>query len=198
MRLPKRFVTVVADPPWAYGDALTMKNEDVKRSSKAHYATMPLHEIRLLAQHTPLRIAGHRVAADAFLWLWITNPFLLDGTGSAICRAWGFEPRQLVTWGKGRIETKGKRAGEFIQQIGMGHFTRGATEHLILATRGSAKSMVLDKGVPNMFIAPRSTHSTKPDAAYDLIQRVSPGPYLELFARKPREKFTVWGHEARG
>lgn len=188
-----RFVTITADPPWPYKDRLSMA--DVKRAAGAHYPTMSVSEIRHLAKHYPIRLAGHRVAADAFLWLWVTNPFLLDGTGAAVCRAWGFEPRQLVTWVKGRIEVAGARAGQFIPQIGMGHFTRGATEHLILATRGGGKHLVQDRGVPNVFIAPRTTHSTKPDAAYSLIQRVSPGPYLELFARKPRENFVTWGNE---
>jgi hypothetical protein len=38
-------------------------------------------------------------------------------------------------------------------------------------------------------------HSAKPQHFYDLIERVSPGPYLELFARKERAGWTTWGDE---
>jgi len=184
-----RYRCLVADPPWQYGDVLAMS--DVKRSAGDHYSTMSVEAICNLAEQYPLRIAGHRLTGDAFLWLWVTNAFLLDGSGARVCKAWGFEPRQIVTWVKGRI---GKEA--FVPQIGMDHHTHRTTEHLILATRGTAKALVKDRGVPNVVIAPRSTHSTKPDAAFQLIERVSPGPYLEMFARRPRSNWTTWGDEA--
>src|SRR5690606_20136286 len=31
---------------------------------------------------------------------------------------------------------------------------------------------------------------------YDLIESCSPGPYLELFARHPKPKWTLWGDES--
>ena len=39
-------------------------------------------------------------------------------------------------------------------------------------------------------------HSRKPDEQYDLIEACSPGPRLELFARHPRDGWTVWGEES--
>jgi N6-adenosine-specific RNA methylase IME4 len=45
------------------------------------------------------------------------------------------------------------------------------------------------------FAGPRGAHSQKPEAAQDLIERVSPGPYLELFARRQRPNWDVWGTE---
>lgn len=182
----RRYVSIAADPPWSYGDALSMSA--VKRAAGAHYTTMTVEEICLLGSHGT--VAGFRARPDAFLWLWVTNAFLLDGSGARVCRAWGFEPRQLVTWVKGRIAKD-----QPIYQVGMGHFTRGCTEHLILATRGKAKELVQDRGVPNVFMAPRTSHSTKPDAAYALIERLTGGPYAELFARKPRPGWSVWGAE---
>lgn len=181
-----RFRTFAADAPWSYADGLSMSA--VKRSAGAHYSTMSVDAICQLGGFGT--VAGFRAYPDAFLWLWITNPFLLDGTGARVCKAWGFEPRQLVTWVKGRIAKDA-----LVAQIGMGHFTRGATEHMILATRGKAKDLLLSKSVPNVFIAPRGRHSAKPDEAYSLIERVSPGPYVELFARRPREGWKVWGNE---
>jgi N6-adenosine-specific RNA methylase IME4 len=45
-------------------------------------------------------------------------------------------------------------------------------------------------------VSRKQEHSKKPDLAYDLIERCSPGPYLELFARNPREGWAQWGDEA--
>lgn len=186
-----RYRVIASDPPWPYRDHLSM--QDVKRSAGAHYKTMSPQQILHLGGFGT--VAGFETFRDAFLFLWITNPFLLDGTGARVCRAWGFEPRQLITWVKGRVETKGKRTGQFIPQIGMGHMTRGATEHMILATRGAVKDQVKAKNVPNVFIAPRTAHSRKPPEAYALIERIAEGPYVELFARAPRERWLVWGNE---
>lgn len=181
--------TIAADPAWPYRDQISMK-DGVKRSSASHYPTMTVAEICALGDSMPTRVAGFRIARDAFLWLWVTNPILLDGTGTLVCRSWGFEPRQLITWVKGRITPE-----RFVPHVGLGHFTRGATEHLILATRGRTKDLLQNRRTPNVFIAARSTHSTKPDDAYRVIENLTPGPRLELFARRPREGWTVWGND---
>ncbi len=43
------------------------------------------------------------------------------------------------------------------------------------------------------FCWPRGAHSVKPQAFLDLVERVSPGPYVELFARQPRLGWDSWG-----
>lgn len=182
-----RVRVIAADPPWAYRDGLEM--EDTKRSSGSHYSTMTVEQIIALGGFGT--VAGFAGMRDAFLFLWVTNPFLLDGSGARVCRGWGFEPRQLITWVKGRIDLK----RGLVPQIGMGHITRGATEHLILATRGQVTDRVLAKNVPNVFIAPRTKHSRKPSEAYALIERIAAGPYVELFARERRPKWAAWGDE---
>jgi N6-adenosine-specific RNA methylase IME4 len=40
----------------------------------------------------------------------------------------------------------------------------------------------------------RGKHSEKPPAALDLIEQVSPGPYVELFARRQRLGWDSWGY----
>ena len=42
--------------------------------------------------------------------------------------------------------------------------------------------------------APRTGHSNKPPLFADLIERMSPGPYVELFARAPRLGWDSWGN----
>lgn len=45
---------------------------------------------------------------------------------------------------------------------------------------------------------PRGPHSAKPAAAYDLIERVSPGPYVDIFARATRLGWDSWGKGYEG
>jgi len=202
-----RFQTILADPPWSYGDKLR-KMKTAGGGAEQHYPCLSLTQIAALSSRfvdhkidrsISLTIAGHRIADDAHLWLWITNPFLVNEPWIDIVRAWDFEPKTLVTWVKGRLasgatqsQPKGAR---LVPHLTQGHYTRGCTEHLILATRGKAKALVQAHNVPNVFIAPRTRHSEKPEQSYALIERVSPGPRLELFARKPREGWIVWGNE---
>jgi len=47
------------------------------------------------------------------------------------------------------------------------------------------------------FTWPRGSHSAKPEAFLDLVEQVSPGPYLELFARRQRLGWDTWGNECR-
>jgi hypothetical protein len=49
--------------------------------------------------------------------------------------------------------------------------------------------------VPQLILAPRREHSRKPDEAYERIEALVPGPYLELFARAPRKGWHSWGYE---
>lgn len=115
-------------------------------------------------------------APDSHLYLWIGATRIPDGL--RLVSAWGFEFVALLTWKK--------------PSIGLGTWWRYQTEHLIHARRGSLRTR---PGLSNLFEARRSRHSAKPDEAYALITEASPGPYLELFARKPREGWTVWGDE---
>lgn len=51
----------------------------------------------------------------------------------------------------------------------------------------------LGKSDSTWFRWPRAAHSVKPAAFLDLVERVSPGPYVELFARQPRLGWESWG-----
>lgn len=222
--------TILADPPWKYGDKL--RQSSVRRSAEDQYDVMSVDEICTLGDHSVSGksndVAGHAIEDEAFLWLWVTNPFLLDGSGARVCKAWGFEPKQLVTWVKtkekwvvmsavsvddeirvnpARVDAELNRGEEVTPkefaetltgealQMGMGRITRGVTEHMIVATRGKYTQHVRAKNRRNVLFSPRTKHSRKPVHQYDLIEAICPGPYLELFAREPRDGWTSWGNE---
>ena len=160
-----KYRTVVADPPWQYRSAAT------KADASKHYDTMDLHDLLALPVDDHVEEAAH-------LWLWATNGFLEEAY--RVVRAWGFAPLTIVTWCK---------AGP-----GVGHYLRNNTEHCILAARG--KPLVpKDKPLSTWYEWPRTAHSQKPDAFYDLVESVSPGPYLEMFARRVRLGWQGWGEE---
>ena len=172
-----RYRTLVADPPWGYRDKLGGPNE---RGAEGHYGTMTMTELYSM----PVGLWGEN---DSCLWLWTTNAFMVEA--HKLADAWGYTPRTIMTWVKGRIE-----GGRLIQQIGMGHYLRNSTEHIVIAVRG--KPFIRNHDVPSAFIAPRLEHSEKPAAFYDMVERMTNGPYLDVFARKQRLNWDTFGNEA--
>jgi N6-adenosine-specific RNA methylase IME4 len=179
-RQPERkYRTIVADPPW--GSVLRAPRRfDGYENSQNTYPTMTNEEIAGLP-------VGFWAQERAHLWLWCLN--LNVSEAEKVARAWGFEPRGLVTWVKGRIE-----GGGLIQHIGLGHYLRTSTEQVVFAVRDSLPLKVSD--VPTAFIAPRGQHSEKPAAFYDMVLRASHAPFLDVFARKQRFMFDTFGDEA--
>lgn len=138
--------------------------------AQRHY---PLMTVRAMCRLDVERLA----ADDAHLWLWVTNASLF--AGREVMEAWGFTYRSILTWVK--------------PVFGLGQYLRTASEHLLLGTRG--KAPILFRSQPSWLFAPRQAHSHKPEEQYAVIERCSPGPYLELFARRKRPGWHVWGNE---
>jgi len=114
---------------------------------------------------------------NAHCWLWVTNNTLRAGYD--VLEAWEFTPRSIFTWCKPRM--------------GLGVYLRNATEHVLLGTKG--KAPILFKSQPNWGFFPRQSHSHKPEEFHEIVKRCSPGPYLELFARRRQPGWDVWGNE---
>jgi N6-adenosine-specific RNA methylase IME4 len=169
----KRYGTILADPAWPYKRPRAIGPVNVLN----HYPTMPLHEIMLLP-------VEDLVADQAHLYLWATNAFLCEAHDVSYC--WGFEPVNVLTWVK--IRQEGCHPS-----MKAGLWYRSATEHIVFGVRG--KLRLAGPAAPTAYLLPREAHSRKPDFFYDLIERQSPGPYLELFARRSRPGWDRWGEE---
>jgi N6-adenosine-specific RNA methylase IME4 len=172
-----RYRCIVADPPWHLPPTGPRTGNGWPGTEGFHsvlpYPTMTLDEI------TALPVAD--LAADgAHLYLWTINRYV--EASYAVARAWGFEPSTLITWAK---PPRG---------LGLGGPWVLTTEHVLFCRRGSLKATGRIDSTWHAF--PRRGHSRKPDEFLDLVEQVSPGPYVELFARRPREGWTVWGNEA--
>jgi N6-adenosine-specific RNA methylase IME4 len=157
-----RYGTILADPPWDIHQRGTY-------GAIRHY---PLMSVEAICNLRVDRLA----AADAHLWLWVTNAAI--HAGHQVMQAWGFTYRSCLTWIKPRL--------------GLGCYLRNQTEHLLLGTRGSAPVLFRSQGT--WLYAPVQEHSHKPEEQYAIIGRCSPGPYLELFARRKHPGWDVWGN----
>lgn len=176
--------TIVVDPPWRYTRNPTPLQKGGRGASAEHvYPTMTTEEIATIG-------VGELAAADAHLYVWVTNPILMRQREQIagklgpvdLVRGWGFEPKALLTWVKQGGEPQ--EPGEGTRR-GMGWFFRGDTEHVIFAVRGNA-SIPAAVRQSNVFFAPAGAHSTKPDLFMDRVEAVSPAPRVELFARRAR------------
>jgi N6-adenosine-specific RNA methylase IME4 len=142
-------------------------------AAASHYPTLTVEELAAL----PIKDLA---APAAHCHLWTTTVHLPSAL--QLLTAWGFEYKSVFVWLK--------------EGLGLGNFWRVATEFLLLGVRGQAP--FADHGQPNWLASGRGRHSEKPDAVRGLIELVSPGPYLELFARKEVSGWTTWGNEVGG
>lgn len=78
---------------------------------------------------------------------------------------------------------------------GLGQYARGSHEILLFGTRGKAHMPPTDARPKSVQFAPISEHSRKPELFADIIEACSPGPRLEMFARRQRPGWAVFGNE---
>jgi N6-adenosine-specific RNA methylase IME4 len=175
--------TIVADPPWTleFGKNRTFNGEvklgkwnDPKQNNSEIYSLQ-------YPQMTVEEIAALQVPAekDAHCYIWTINKYAEQTYD--IMRAWGFKPVQLLTWAKAPMG------------LGMGGAFVNTTEFVLFGRRGNLPTNSrIDTTWWNW---KRGLHSQKPEAFQDIVEQVSPGPYLEMFARRYRLGWDVFGNE---
>ena len=167
-----KFRTILADPPWPQPVQTGGKRKRAKGGpSDRPYRTMSVEQIAAL----PI---SDYAADGCHCWLWTTNAFLEPGF--EVMRRWGFRYLAPIHW------VKPSGFGNYVihrtQTLLLGYFQRCTFDQLRYFPN------VIETGDP-------VRHSEKPAAAYDLIERVSHGPRLELFARRQRDGWDVSGDE---
>lgn len=168
---------ILADPPWSYS---------VERNGAAarHYPLMTTDAICALP-------VSSLAADDAVLLLWGTWPKMPDAL--RVVEAWGFGYVTGFPWVKLEGEPSVDLWGEWRLRpaFGIGFWMRGCTEYVLIGKRGAA-SPPTESFVG--LLSERFEHSRKPENLYHYAESL-PGPYLELFARRPRTGWSVWGNE---
>ena len=178
-RVDGGFRTVLADPPWRFANRTGKVAPEHRRLDR--YSTLDFEAI------CALEVAGI-VAGQAHLYLWVPNALLPEGL--RVMQAWGFRYVSNIVWAKRRQD--GGPDGR-----GVGFYFRNVTELLLFGVRGrNARTLEPARRQVNMIETRKREHSRKPDEQYALIEACSPGPYLELFARYPRDGWLAWGDES--
>lgn len=144
-------------------------NKATRGAAEDHYPTMSIDELCELP-------VSEWATEQAHLYLWTTNGFLREAFD--VLDAWGFKYKTTLVWVK--------------PQIGLGNYFRSSTEYVLFGVRGGLRT--LDSNQRNWFEAKRGRHSKKPAFFFDLVERVSPGPFLEMFARERRLSEFQWGY----
>lgn len=178
-----RYRTLVVDPPWPQKGGGPLKGGHgegfvgTTGSQPMPYRTMSIAEIKAL------RVAD----TGCHLYLWTTNGFLRDAFD--VVKAWGFTFSTLLTWAK-------KPMGG-----GLGGAYGISSEYIIFARRGTLPALSRVSGTWFNWKRPydkrgKPMHSGKPPEFFEMVETVSPGPRLEMFARRSREGWDSWGDQA--
>lgn len=175
--LRNHYKVILADPPWAYK---AYSEKGMERSADKHYGTMSLDDIKNL----PVQ---DLMAKDCVVFMWITDPFLFEGIN--VLNRWELKYKTVgFYWVKFNNDLK-------TPFTGLGHWTRANCEQCLLASKGKPSRKETGKGVKKLIASVRREHSRKPDEIFERIESLVEGPYLELFAREPRENWSSWGNE---
>ena len=169
--MSERFRVLVADPPWPFDDNLGGEI----RGAEAHYNVLSMQQIR--------RFPLPPMYENSILFLWRVSSMQQEALD--VLNAWDFRLHSELVWKK--LTKHGKR------HFGMGRIVRAEHETCLIAVSG--KPIILDKSVRSIFEAPTGRHSEKPDVFYKLVERLSAGPYAELFARRHRAGWTTFGDQ---
>jgi len=174
-----RYRTIIADPPWRYSHG-----RGVAGGVEHHYPTMSIEELCALP-------VADLAAPDSCLLLWATWPCLPDAV--RLMEAWGFAHVTGFPWVKTDGEPTRTLFGEteIRPRFGIGFWVRGCSEAVLVGRRGTPP---LPSGDFLGLLSPNLGHSRKPENLYEYAEAM-PGPYLELFARRPRPGWDVWGNE---
>lgn len=201
-----RPAVLVADPPWPFKDKLPGRG----RGAAKHYKLMTM--ARLKAYPIP------NMADDSVLLMWRVSSMQREALD--LIEAWGFILKSEIVWLKRRRCGPCKGIGRVLgatvngdplvrratdcdrcdarghrQWFGMGRQVRAAHETCLIATRG--KGIRIDRSTPSVFEAvAEPKHSKKPERFFEIVEKLYPGPYHELFARRHRPGWTCEGDEA--
>jgi len=220
-KLCSDYQIIVADPPWWYSSRRLIRKDSGKPTcgigAELHYDLLKTEDLCAL----PIRdILGK----ECLLFLWATCPLLPDAL--QVMDSWGFEyatvgfvwvklnsanwarestwrswVQEIIGYLPMKLETL-RKVLDIIMFFGPGAYTGSNIELVLLGRRKGAKAIHHERGrkASQVIFAPRREHSAKPEEMQDRIEWMYPQavPRLELFARRPRTGWDVFGLEADG
>ncbi len=166
------FITAVIDPPWPYTrvSANNKLSGYVSRDGATQYTTLSIEDMAAL----PIS-----KLVEKYVFVWTVGPFIRESL--SLLDAWGFEYKSQLCWIKDD------------KQLGVGYWFRGNHEFVLVGKKPGAASV--RTGESSVLWHPRMGHSRKPDFLHELLERHFPGPFVEIFGRRTRNGWTVFGDQ---
>lgn len=167
----KKYHVIAIDPPWAYEErgGFTANSHDVySNRGGVDYPTMSLSQI------SQIQLPA---ADDCVLFLWTTHAFLRDSF--ELLDKWNFTYKATLVWDK--------------QKMGIGRTVRMQVEFCLLATKGSP--IINGSAERDIIHEARREHSRKPEAFYQMVERMCVGNKLDYFSRENRQNWDTYGAE---
>jgi N6-adenosine-specific RNA methylase IME4 len=204
--------TIVADPPWKFD------NQGTRAATKNHYLSLTPRQIydmpveRLAAPQAHLYLwttGGHLpIALETchrwgFVFKYLLTWVKTNDVVTVIDENDGHKVKHVITkpttdryWKLLNAEGPHTELDDLPQlAFGLGNWFRRNAELLLFGVRGKLPREPDATKLPDVFFAPRGEHSRKPDFVHDLAEVMSPGSRIELFARRPRKGWKVWGDQ---
>ena len=180
---PTRYGAIVVDPPWPYPDGF---NGWGKRRALP-YPSMTIYEINCLPVISMIEREG-------YVFMWTTNRYLHEAFHAL--DLWGFTYKQTLVWCKAPMGSGlGGMFASTAEYILVGQaIAKGTNAHSRRTKPGRVATSWFEWKRPYNGDG-KPMHSAKPEALQDLVESVCPGPYLEMFARRQRLGWHVWGDE---
>lgn len=177
-----RYRTIVADPPWIMPSGGPYRQGGVTTRFAAKPSLLPYPTMTLSAiESLPVTELADD---DAHLYIWVPNAHI--PSAYVVADAWGFKPSTMLVW------TKKPRG------LGLGGAFTITTEYVLFCRRGTLAATTRLDTTWFDWKRPHNAHSKKPEAFLDMVEAISPGPYVELFARRARFGWDYWGDQSLG
>jgi len=164
--LKGKYEVIVVDPPWKYQISTVYDTKGFRGITD--YPTMSVEEIK------KIKIPA---ADNCVLWLWTTHRFMRYAF--ELLDEWGFQEKAILTWVKNKM--------------GIGRWLRSKSEFCIMAIKGKPTINLTNQ--TTVLNAKNTGHSIKPDEFYEMVEKLCIGRKVDIFARKKRDGWDVWGDE---
>ncbi len=167
----KKYHVIAIDPPWNYKEKGGFSSEDYDSKSNrgaVDYPTMNLEQIKKIELPE---------ADDCVLFLWTTHAFLKDSF--EILEHWGYNYKATLVWDK--------------VKMGLGRTIRMQVEFCLIAIKGNP--IINGSSERDIITEARREHSRKPEAFYEMVDRMCIGNKLDYFSRNNRINWEHYGAE---
>ena len=167
----KKYHVIAIDPPWAYSEKGGFSSDDYNSQSNrgaVDYPTLSVEQIKKIELPE---------AEDCVLFLWTTHAFLKDSF--EILNEWGYNYKATLVWDK--------------VKMGLGRTIRMQVEFCLIAVKGNP--IINGNSERDIITESRREHSRKPEAFYEMVDRMCIGNKLDYFSRQNRINWDHYGAE---